>query len=368
MDASGANPREDELRLARRALASGLIDGPALSRALLEWSASGWAPLAPILARKGPTPEQLDAIRAGLGPAPAPAVDDRPSKEDPRVGQIVQAVRCDVRVEKAALWSAYVGRLPRDPEPAGLLLIELEAMRQGLWMDFLETVRATKDLTSPHLERVLDVGRDQGCFAVVTRARPGAVTLRALVDRVRRLKMSEALRITRELGQGLVELHAKGLVHRDVRAENALLGRDGQAFLRRAGVVFEPEGLGPSTPKGSVFGAPHSIAPESLRGSTQDPPNDIYGLGVVLYELVTGVRPFEGEGIGDLRSQVLEQTALRPDEVLKDVPDGICELLTWMLAKKPKDRPPAPKLVNVIQTLERGITRTGATTRMQALQ
>lgn len=364
--AGAVSARELELRLARRALRRKLIDSKTLSEALLEQSARPQTPLVEVLARRGADAAAIEALRGELDLTADEDLEERPSKDDPRIGKIVLAVRCDVRIEQSRFVTSYVGRLPHDPEPAGLTLISTEAIRHGLWVDFLETVRATKGLQGPGLQPVLDAGRAEGAFAIVTRYKPGSLNLRTLLDRVRRLKLSEALRIAREVAQGLAALHAANLVHRDVKPQNVILTREGAVLLRRAGVVFEPEGAQAFAPRGTVFGSPHTISPEALRGEPPDPMNDVYGLGVTLYEMVTGARPFEGEGLEDLRPQHLEQPPLRPDKVLKDVPDSVSELLVWMLSKKPKDRPPAAKLVNVIQTVERNIHRSGTTERFQA--
>jgi serine/threonine protein kinase len=359
----GLSPREAELRAARRALAEKLIAAPMLSEALLE---HGRGPsLIDVLVKRGAPKDKLVALRAAAEASATDDIDEKPTKEDPRVNQIVLAVKCDQRLEKSRFMTTYMGRLPRDPEPAELLLISTDALRNGLWMDFLETVRAEKGISSPGLVPVLDAGRVEGNFAIVTRHRAGSLTLRALLERVRRLKLSEALRITREAAQGLTDLHAAKLAHRDVRPENIVLGKDGVTKLRRAGVVFEPDGV---AQRGSVFGTIHHMAPECLRGEPTDPLSDVYALGVCTYEMVTGVRPFEGDTLADLKAQHLDQPVLRPDKFIPDVPDTVGDLLTWMLSKKSKDRPPAAKLVSVIKTLENNIHRSGTTTRMQAFK
>lgn len=357
-----ASGRELDLRLGRRALAKKLIDGKALSEALLDMAARR-VPLADVLLKKKLLDmPALAALRAEVPTTAPEGLEEKPTKDDPRVGQIVLAVKCDLRVEQTRFTTSYVGRLPRDPEPAALLLVTVDAIRHGLWVDFLESVRAQKGLVLPGVTPVLDCGRVEGSFAIVTRYRAGSLNLRTLLGRVGRLKLSEALRITREAATGLAGLHAKGIVHRVVEPENVVLGKDGVVQLRRAGIAFEPEGATGRT----VFGPLHALAPEVVRGEAPDPMNDIYALGVAAHEMVTGVRPFEGESFADLKAQHLEQAPLRPDKIMKDVPEGVGEMLAWMLAKKPKERPSATKLVNVIQTLERNIERSGSTQRMQA--
>lgn len=361
---------ETDLWLGRAALTKQLITGPQLTKALLLQSKTGnKKPLELVFKEEGILNyHRIEELKKDLVGTPTLKheipVDDTEAKA--RVGKIFLKVLCDGLLECDRFTASYLGRLPRDPKPVQLKLISKEALRHGLWMDFLETVRACKGIQVRNLVEVIDVGMVEKAFAIVTRHHKGGLTLRQLLGRVRRLKLSEALRITRELAQGLAALHAAGLAHRDLKPENVLLGTRGEVQIMNAGIVFEPEGAEEFASRATVFGSMHSIAPECLRGDPPDPLSDVYGLGIIAYELATGVRPFEGERLSDLRKQHLEDEPIPPHKVMGALPKEIGELLVWMLAKKSKDRPSAPKLVSTLQSLEKTIKRTGHTQKFQA--
>lgn len=361
--------RED-LQIGRAALALGLIDGPTLTRALLTQSATGMKKtLDAILVERGfLQPGQIELIKQGVEHFPAEEKEREPSEAaKARCGQVVAlSVLCDSVLDEGRFKTIYLGRLPRDPEPVALTLISKEALRHGLWMDFLETVRACKNIRHPNVVDVIDVGMVPDAFAYVTRYSRGGILLRDLLQRVQRLKLSEALRIAKEMAQGLAALHEAGLAHRDLRPINVLLGRGGEVQIQNAGIVFEPKGAQDFSDRGSVFGTPHYMAPEALRGEGPNPQSDIYSLGVIAYQLVTGVRPFEGQGLTDLRPQHLEQAPIAPKEVMSALPKEVSDFLVWLLRKKPGERPTAPKAVTTLQSLLGSIQRTGHTQKFQA--
>jgi serine/threonine protein kinase len=347
-----------------------MLNGKQLTEALLIQSQGGMKrPLERVMIeRKFLTHDQVRKLNSNMGSTPTlkqpQAITDTEAKK--LVGQICNRVLCDSVLDVQEFVITYLGRLPRDPDPVALHLISKKALRAGLWMDFLETVRGCIGVQVKNLVEVLEVGRTDDDFVIVTRHKKGGMTLESLLGRVRRLKLSEALRICKEIAKGLSALHAAGLAHRDVTPNNILLGRSGEVELMNAGVVFEPQGAEKFAAKFSVFGTPHYISPEALKGYPPDPMTDIYALGVLAYDLVTGVKPFEGETLEELRKQHLEDEVTAPHEVMKALPKEVGELLVWMLQKSPNDRPTATKLVSTLERVEKSIKRTGMTQKFQA--
>lgn len=357
-----------ELRIARRAVRHGLLPPRALVESLFEQSAGGGARgLVPILCVRGLlTSGQAEELQLELlNEPPGPDAADGP---DPFKGKIVHNVRCDLPLDRRPFLRSYAGKRPHEKDPVTAHLIPIDAMRHGLWMDFLETVRAAQGLEHPNLLQILDVGRGEGCFVVVTTFRPGGITLTSLIQRVRRLKFSEALRIVREVGQGLQALHGRGLAHRDVQPQNVLLGRQGEVQLQHPGVVYEPPGAQELGERASIFGTPHYMAPEAIKGGPQNPKSDVYELGVLAYELSTGVLPFEGETLADLAPQHLKVAPLPPQQFLRGFPEDWTELLVWMLGKEPNDRPSAEQVVKVVKSIEKKIPRTGLTQKLEGFK
>jgi serine/threonine protein kinase len=362
--------QEHDLWLGRKALAKGLITGPQLTEGLLLQSKTGLRKsLDQVLADQGwVAAEALAVLREELvgQPTQKRLVMHVDNDAESRVGKIFLRVLCDSLLDQQPFLTSYVGRLPRDSQPVCLHLITKVALRHGLWLDFLETVRSAQGLSDANLVEVLDVDTLDDHFAIVTRHSKGALSLASLIERVRRLKLSEAMRISRELAQALAALHAAGICHRDVRPERVILSPDGGVRLTLPGVTFSPEGAESFGVKSMIFGSPHFIAPECLKGWAQEAKSDVYALGVIAYELVTGVRPFEGEGLKDLGPQHLDSPVIPPHKIITALPQPVGELLAWMLAKSTAKRPSAAQAVDAFREAEGGVQRSGLTQKFQA--
>lgn len=351
---SGQESWERELNLGRRALSQGLIDGQRLTRLLLEARARKVG-MASLLETAGVDPGRLPELQQGGAPSWA-----RSSEAPVEVRRTLLGVRCHALLEQSPLMATFLGRRPADPQTVvAVSLIDPQAQRQGLWVDWLETVRAAQGVKHPHLLEVLETGKAPEGFVVITAHPERGTTLRKVLERVGRFKLGEALRVAREAAEALQALHAAKVAHRDVKPEHLILAGNGNAFLRHAGIVFSPPEAVGFAPRGTVFGSPHTMAPECWRGGPGNPQSDVYALGVTTYELVTGVRPFEGESILELKKQHLESPPVPPHELMSDVAREVSDLLSWMLAKAPDERPVPQKLVGVLQGLEKTLKSTG---------
>ncbi len=158
------------------------------------------------------------------------------------------------------------------------------------------------------------------------------------------------------LADGLAFLHARGVVHRDVKPSNALVRRDGRVALLDFGLAFDwraVESGGAST--GPIVGTVAYMAPEYLHGHRVSPAMDLYALGVLGFELVTGAPPFDGSFYEVVAAHV-EQRAPRAIAFNPAVPDDLDEVIAQLLAKEPAARPSAEELVEMLRG-ERRVTR-----------
>jgi serine/threonine-protein kinase len=160
---------------------------------------------------------------------------------------------------------------------------------------FRREARAVARLNHPHVVTVIDAGEDQGCPYIVFEYISGE-TLKERIRRLGRLPVPEALAYSIEIARALEAAHAEMLVHRDVKPQNVLLDTDGRAKVTDFGIARSLEGGGDGlTLAGRVLGTTDYVSPEQALGREVTPQSDIYSLGIVMYEMLTGDVPFKAD-------------------------------------------------------------------------
>jgi serine/threonine protein kinase len=178
------------------------------------------------------------------------------------------------------------------------------------------------------------------------------MTLRALLDSRKRLDTDATLAIARQLADALESAHAQGIIHRDLKPENLLLDSSGTLKVMDFGVARLAERTSATTQAGMVVGTPAYMAPEQLLSEEVDARSDLYSVGVILYECLTGRAPFEAKSPISLIAKVLNETAVAPEGVKAEVPHAISELVMRLLAKNPAERVQNAKALNEILQLQ----------------
>ena len=176
---------------------------------------------------------------------------------------------------------------------------------------FIREARAAAALRSPHVVQILDYGIDDG-FPFIAMELLEGETLQRRLSRAGRLAPIEAARIITHVARAVARAHEAGIIHRDLKPENVFLVKNEDAIIAKVldfGVAkVEKAQLGPKgtrTRTGSLLGTPFYMSPEQAQGNkTIDPRSDLWSLGVITFECLTGKRPFESDGLGDLVLQI----------------------------------------------------------------
>ncbi len=198
--------------------------------------------------------------------------------------------------------------------------------------------RAAGTLDHPNLLVVFDVGREGEISYIVSELLDGE-TLRARF-RAGAVPARHAIDITAQVARGLAAAHAKGIVHRDLKPENLFLTRDGRVKILDFGVAkligpAESETLTAMTSAGVAVGTTGYMAPEQVRGDAIDQRADIFALGIVLHEMLSGTRPFQRETVPETLTAILHDDM---PELPTSVPPAVARLVSRCLDKRPDDR------------------------------
>ncbi len=247
----------------------------------------------------------------------------------------------------ANLYSAHDSELDRS---VTLKLIPRERVADSMivrrWQreaDALMSVRSSAVIS--YIDRL----ETDEALILVTEAQRGA-DLRSLLALQGSLGLENALGIALQIASGLHACHLAGVVHRDLRPENILVSDDGKVMLSNFAVAGVQD-VTTLTMTGTIFGEPEYAAPESFQGADLDIRLDIYSLGIVLWEMLAGENPFEGEGIAEILHRKNNERLPQVSSLKPGVEPWLDELLARMTALLPEHRPPS--LDPVIRSLER---------------
>ena len=222
-------------------------------------------------------------------------------------------------------------------QPVALkFLPEAAARNEGFRARFRNEVRTARRVSHPNVCRVYDVGEVDGQTFLSMEYVDGE-DLASLLRRIGRLPVDKALQIARQLCAGLAEAHREGVLHRDLKPANVMLDGRGHALITDFGLAIAS--VAEQIEEADVrSGTPAYMAPEQLEGKGVSVKSDIYSLGLVLYEILTGKRAFEGETLAELRSVRRAKPPNRPSSVVKDLDPAVERVILHCLEPDPADR------------------------------
>ncbi len=220
-----------------------------------------------------------------------------------------------------------------------ILLLGLNASdEQEYRRRFYEEARTAGRLSHPGIITVFDVepNPENGKPYIVMEYVEGESLSRLLAHNEGRLPMGAALRLAQEIAEALHLAHGQGIVHRDIKPENILITSEGRAKIADFGIArMDQSNL---TLPGRVLGSPAYMSPEQLNGEHTDARSDLFSLGVVLYTMLTGHRPFQGNSTATVCFKVTNRDALPVSSWNVDFPQELDELVARAMAKNPAQR------------------------------
>jgi serine/threonine protein kinase len=245
----------------------------------------------------------------------------------------------------AIVYKAYQKNLERIV--ALKVIKESFASNEDFLKKFIREAKAMAGISHPNVIRVYDYGQDGDLYFIVMEYLDGD-TLDKIIKSDNRLSVDQILEYLSPIAEALHAIHKKGLVHRDIKSSNIFITHDGHSILMDFGIAYYTDR---TIDLNNILGTPEYMSPEQTQGSKLDGRSDLYSLGIVMYESLTGQVPFSGDSITAVITKVLNEkpSIPRPDE--SQIPRWLLNLVNKLLEKKAENRiESAEALIKMLQS------------------
>jgi len=238
---------------------------------------------------------------------------------------------------KGAMGVVYKAVDPNIGRPIALKTMRVDVSggdSEDMLKRFQNEARAAGVLNHPNIVTIYDAGEDQGIFYIAMEYIPGR-TLADLLKEVHVVSAEQLVNIGTQICAGLDYAHTKGVIHRDIKPPNIMIAPDGTVKIMDFGIAKAGASL---THTGEVLGTPNYMSPEQVKGKDLDGRTDLFSTGVILYEMATGERPFNGQNVTTIIYKIIHETPAAPRELDVTIHPGLSMIIAKCLAKDPDDR------------------------------
>ena len=201
---------------------------------------------------------------------------------------------------------------------------------------FRNELKTARKISHKNVCRIYDLSKKEG-FYYITMEYVSGDDLKHVVRMMGQLSIGKALFIAKQICEGLAEAHQLGVVHRDLKPQNIMIDKEGNSRIMDFGIARSLEAKG-ITEAGVMIGTPEYMSPEQAEAMEVDQRSDIYSLGVILYEMVTGEVPFKGETALIIAMKQMSETPKDPKAINADIPDELSRVILNCLEKKKEKR------------------------------
>jgi len=222
-------------------------------------------------------------------------------------------------------------------EVAVKILRDPLAQDQSFQESFLHEARAAANLSHPNIVTIFDFGRDEGTLYIVMEYIAGT-DLKTLIRRKKHFNPLEAVELMKKISDGVGYAHRAGLVHCDLKPQNIMVTPDNKVKITDFGVSRALATIQPDEHSDIVWGSPQYFSPEQASGGAPSPASDVYSLGAILYEMITGQPPFVADTAADLAQLHLTAEPIHPRLIQASIPESLQQIVLKVLAKEPSAR------------------------------
>lgn len=199
---------------------------------------------------------------------------------------------------------------------------------------FRTEAQSAAGLEHPNIVNIYDVGSENGFYYIIMEYVEG-ITLKTYIEKKGRLNYKETLSIAIQVGRGIQAAHAKNIIHRDIKPQNIIISTDGKVKVTDFGIA---RAVSEHTIHSDVMGSVHYASPEQARNGYVSNKSDIYSLGIVMYEMVTGRVPFDGDSTVAVAIQHLQDEMVAPSTYAENLPVSLEKIIQKCTQKNPDRR------------------------------
>jgi tetratricopeptide (TPR) repeat protein/tRNA A-37 threonylcarbamoyl transferase component Bud32 len=259
---------------------------------------------------------------------------------------------------KGGMGRVYKAHDTKIKEKVALKLIKPEIAKDKKTIErFSNELRLTRKIRHKNVCQMFDLGEEKGTQFITMEYVPGE-DLRSSIRRFGQLPVGKSISIAKQICEGLAEAHRLGVVHRDLKSNNIMIDKEGNVRIMDFGIARSLESKG-ITGAGVMIGTPEYMSPEQVEGKEVDQRSDIYSLGVILYEMVTGRVPFQGDTPFTIGMKHKGEIPRNPKELNTQISDDLNRMILRCLEKdKEKRYQSAGEVHSELENIEKGIPTT----------
>jgi len=261
-----------------------------------------------------------------------------------QVGTLVGRYEIDAELGRGAMGVVYRARDPRIDRTVAIKTVSLLGLEPDAEREYRERfvveARTAGRLSHPRIVTIFDVAEDPNTLTpyIVMEYVSGRSLEEMLYTENGTLPLDTALQFTQELAEALDYAHAQDIIHRDVKPSNIIVAEDGHPKLADFGIAKLLNGVDLGQPRRTARGTPAYMSPEQLRGDPVDGRSDLFSLGVILYQLLTGHRPFQGNSVFTISFKAVNRDPVPATAFNAELPPELDHVIARAIAKSPSQR------------------------------
>ncbi len=264
--------------------------------------------------------------------------EQKPDIPDPLIGKMLGGCKLLEKIGEGGMGAVYKAHhIGLDKTVAVKILPpHLTSSRERI-LRFQQEAKSAAKMEHPNIVQILNIGEQDNLHFIVMQYIDGE-DLRQRLKRAGIVEPLEAIEIGIQIAAGLATAHKKGIIHRDIKPDNIMFDKEGNVKITDFGLARQQETNLDISKTGKAVGTPYYMSPEQCSGKKLDGRSDIYSLGVTLYHITTGKRPFKGENPVATALMHIRESVTPPERINPNVPIPLSDVMLKMLEKNPDDR------------------------------